>query len=192
MAHFLPLHPLNVIQLVAPYLLPFRVYGGNVHESGLYAGAIPLVLLAWLFARRSELGQDRKLTLAVAAIRRGDALSAFGHYGLIYYVQTWLPIVGNFRVPARIIVLVNFSLAILAAIAFDKWTRIEKYYARSDARKDLEPGGIESVRDVSDLVDAAVHAQTLATAGIGRTHAVDDRRGNRNQAPRREIGPWLR
>lgn len=131
-AHFLPLNPLNVIQLVAPYLLPYRVYGGNTHESGLYVGAIPLMLLAWLFARRSELGPERKLTLAMAAFGGVALLLAFGQYGLIYYLQTWLPIVGNFRVPARYIVLVHFAVTILAAIAFDKWTRAEKSSAGND------------------------------------------------------------
>ncbi len=38
------LHPLNLLQLVAPYLLADRVIGDNTHEFGLYVGAVPLVL----------------------------------------------------------------------------------------------------------------------------------------------------
>ena len=35
------LHPFNLLQLVAPYLLTNRVVGQNTHELGLYLGAVP-------------------------------------------------------------------------------------------------------------------------------------------------------
>jgi len=41
------LHPLNVMQLVAPYLFDSRVVGDNTHEFGLYLGAVPLVQCHW-------------------------------------------------------------------------------------------------------------------------------------------------
>ena len=50
------LQPLNVLQLVAPYLFVDRVIGGNTHEFGLYMGAVPLLLVVWCVARRRELG----------------------------------------------------------------------------------------------------------------------------------------
>ena len=44
------LHPINLVQLVAPYLPVDRVFGGNAHELGLYVGAVPLMLALWVLA----------------------------------------------------------------------------------------------------------------------------------------------
>ena len=41
------LHPLNLLQLVAPYMFVNRVVGDNTHEFGLYLGAVPLLLAVW-------------------------------------------------------------------------------------------------------------------------------------------------
>ncbi len=37
---------------------------------------------------------------------------ALGSYGGLYLVQTWLPLVGKFRLPARYLVLVYFGRGI--------------------------------------------------------------------------------
>ena len=37
------LHPIDLIQLVAPYLPVDRAFGGDAHELGLYVGAVPLM-----------------------------------------------------------------------------------------------------------------------------------------------------
>ncbi len=58
------LHPLNLIQVVAPYLLATRVVGQNTHELGLYFGAVPLVLAIWLVARRELWNGSRPLVVA--------------------------------------------------------------------------------------------------------------------------------
>ncbi|HEY2893006.1 MAG TPA: hypothetical protein VGJ16_02290, partial [Pirellulales bacterium] len=50
------LHPLNLVQLVAPYLFHTRVVGQNTHELGLYLGAMPLVLTLWLLSNRNFWG----------------------------------------------------------------------------------------------------------------------------------------
>ena len=47
------LHPLNLVQVVAPYLFATRVVGQNTHELGLYFGAVPLLLCVWLLRNRS-------------------------------------------------------------------------------------------------------------------------------------------
>ena len=52
-------HPLNLIQLVAPYLFSDRVLGGGTHEMSLYVGAVPLMLVAWLVIQRRHLGPLR-------------------------------------------------------------------------------------------------------------------------------------
>src|SRR5438270_89712 len=46
------LHPLNLVQLVAPYLFKTRVVGQNTHELGLYTGAVTVLLAAWGIANR--------------------------------------------------------------------------------------------------------------------------------------------
>ncbi len=46
------LDALNAIQLIAPYLFATRIVGQNTHELGLYIGAAPLLLCAWLLQNR--------------------------------------------------------------------------------------------------------------------------------------------
>ncbi|HYW78269.1 MAG TPA: hypothetical protein VE890_01790, partial [Thermoguttaceae bacterium] len=38
------LHPGNLVQLIAPYMLTDRVLGENTHELGVYVGVVPLLL----------------------------------------------------------------------------------------------------------------------------------------------------
>ncbi len=46
------LHPINLVQLIAPYLPIDRAFGGSAHELSLYVGAVPLMLALWVFAPR--------------------------------------------------------------------------------------------------------------------------------------------
>ena len=128
------LHPLNLVQLVSPYLFRDRVVGGNTHELGIYLGATPLLLLCWLFARRRKLKQHRQFSMGVAAFGLVALLLASGKHGLIYNLQTFLPLVGQFRNPARYILLFHFAAAILVAVAF---VELKSYFA--DANHDSEP-----------------------------------------------------
>ncbi len=110
------LHPLNLVQLVAPYLFEKRVVGQNTHELGLYLGAVPLVLVVWLFTRRSEWGNFRPLVRALLVGVIVSLLLAAGEFGGLYRLQAWLPLVSRFRFPCRAIVLVQLCLAALAAV----------------------------------------------------------------------------
>jgi hypothetical protein len=112
------LHPLNLVQLVAPYLFKTRVVGDNTHEFGLYFGAVPLALLVWLPSQWRRLGRLRPLVLAAAMFGVVALLLAFGQYAPLYRLQQALPLVGKFRFPCRYIVLVELSMAIVAAVAF--------------------------------------------------------------------------
>ena len=112
------IHPLNVIQLVAPYLLANRVVGGNTHALGLYLGAVPVVLIVWLFTRRRKLGPLRKPVLTAAGLGLLALVMALGKYGPIYRLQSYLPIVGGFRMPCRYTVLSYLCVAVLSSIAF--------------------------------------------------------------------------
>jgi hypothetical protein len=112
------LHPLNLVQFVAPYLFKTRVVGDNTHEFGLYFGAVPLVLLIWLPSQWRRLGRLRPLVLAAAVFGVFALLLAFGQYAPLYRLQQVLPLIGKFRFPCRYVVLVEISMAIVAAITF--------------------------------------------------------------------------
>ncbi len=112
------LHPLNLVQLVAPYMFSTRVAGQNTHELGLYAGAVPLMLVVWMVIRRRELGRLRHLAWASCGFGLLALLLAFGKYGLLYRLQGWLPLVGSFRFPCRYLVLFHLATAVTAAIGF--------------------------------------------------------------------------
>ena len=111
------LHPLNVLQLIQPYLFATRVAGQNTHELTCYLGAGPLMLLVWAAccAPRQSRCRLMRFLLLLGAVA---GLLALGQYGGIYRLQTWLPLVGKFRMPGRYVVLVCLAAAGLAAIAF--------------------------------------------------------------------------
>ncbi len=111
------LHPLNLLQLVAPYLLAGRVVEDNTHEFALYAGAVPLVLAAWLIARHRELGSLGPLVRAAAGFALAALLLALGQYGPLSRLMGWLPVLRSFRLPCRYLVLFQLAAAVLAAIA---------------------------------------------------------------------------
>lgn len=112
------LHPLNLLQWAGPYWFDNKMgYGIPVHEYGLYAGAVPLLLSMWLFVQsRTSIAEGRQIryfgTLALLAL-----ILALGEYGGLYGLVAKLPVLGAFRCSARHIVLIHFSLAVLAALA---------------------------------------------------------------------------
>ncbi len=110
------LHPLNLVQWVAPYLFATRVVGQNTHELGLYVGAVPFLLCVRLFTQRSHWGRCRPLVVGLAVCGVAALLLAFGQHGGIYQLQAWLPVVSRFRFPCRAIVLVQACLAGGAAV----------------------------------------------------------------------------
>jgi hypothetical protein len=111
------LHPLNLVQVVAPYLFSTRVVGQNTHELGLYAGAVPAALCAWLWGERRRLGRLRGLALAAAALGAGGLWLACGEHLGAAQVGHWVPGVNRFRFSCRAIFLVHLAAAILAAVA---------------------------------------------------------------------------
>ncbi len=128
------LAPIWMLGVIAPYLhweqVPFW--------AGIYFGAVPLLLgLWWLTAHRAGLAsasaaeptaplgsptEPWKATGWLALIFLGMAglttELAFGNFGDLYYLQTCLPIVGNFRAPARYMIVATLGVTIVAAIAF--------------------------------------------------------------------------
>jgi hypothetical protein len=110
------LHPLNLVQLIAPYLFAHRVFGQNTHELTVYFGAVPLMLILWVWIDRRNLFAWRKPAAAAAVLAFLGLLLAFGAYGQVYRLQRWLPLVGNFRFPCRYTLLFTLAMAVLAAI----------------------------------------------------------------------------
>jgi hypothetical protein len=114
------LHPANLIQLIAPYLFETRVVGQNTHELGLYAGAVPLVLVVWLLSNWKLCGRYKPLAVAALVLAVFALLYAFGDYSLFYQWQTHLPLVDRFRFPSRAIFLFHLAVAVLSAISLAK------------------------------------------------------------------------
>jgi hypothetical protein len=110
--------PINLIQLVAPYLPVDRVFGGDAHELGLYVGAVPLMLALWVLAHHRDLGSMKRLAQATSAFAVVALLLALGGQGPIARWQSSLPWAAWFQFSCRYTVLFQFAVAVLAAIGF--------------------------------------------------------------------------
>jgi hypothetical protein len=117
------LHPLNTLQLWAPYTLENRVYSPIdypfVHEFGIYSGALSLLTPIWLWIRRDALGRHRTLIRWTAGFAAVMFVLTLGRYGGLDVLLTKLPFLGSLRAPVRYIMLVQFALTILSAVALD-------------------------------------------------------------------------
>ncbi|QDV37853.1 YfhO family protein [Tautonia plasticadhaerens] len=131
------LHPLNLVQLVAPYVFLERYmpsHGGQgldrfvrIHELGLYQGAAVSALLAWLALRWRALDPPaRRLARGAALLAVISFLMALGDYGPFGWVLVHAPLIRSFRVPARYLLLVHLAVAVLAALAVDDLVRANR------------------------------------------------------------------
>ena len=111
------LHPLNLVQLLAPYLFRTRVVGQNTHELGIYAGAVPIVLCIWLLAHHRSWVRFRPLVVASLAFGGFVLALAAGEFGGLARLQSWVPLVNRFRFPCRASMLAQLCLAVAAAVA---------------------------------------------------------------------------
>jgi hypothetical protein len=146
-ASWCSLHPMNLVQLVAPYWFTHRVLGGNLWEFSVYVGAVPLMLVAWLAIHRDELGTARPLVRAAGWTAVASLVLAFGEYGQVYRLQQYLPLVGSFRCPCRYLVLFYFSMAVIAAVGFQLLAgQSERCRAERRRTNDLESPKIRSQR----------------------------------------------
>jgi len=148
------LPPLNLIQLLAPYLFQTRVVGQNTHELGLYAGAVPCMLCVWLLAHRRDWGRFAPLAKAAITFAVLAFLLACGEFGGLYRLQSLLPFVDRFRFPCRAIVLVQLSIAVCAAIAIAILLQ-----------KDKSDGGAVSQHGNPPLLIAFLVSAALAVGG---------------------------
>lgn len=116
------LHPINLLQGVAPYALADRVWtddplNAGTHELSCYAGALVPALCVWLFVCRGMNFARRRLIVAAAVLAGVGLLLALGKYsGPVNAALLQVPIVGSFRVPARGVMFVYLGGALAAAV----------------------------------------------------------------------------
>lgn len=117
------LHPSNLLQIWSPYFFARGAHSVDdymwFHDFGIYSGAILPVALAWVWCRREALRPRRALIAGLTAFAVLALVLALGKYGGLAALLTHLPLLGSMRAPVRYIVLVQFALAILAAVALD-------------------------------------------------------------------------
>ena len=135
------LHPLNLVQLVAPYLFTHRVVGQNTHELGVYVGAVPLMLIVWLVICRRKWGSLRRPVVAALGFAALSLLLALGKYGPIYGLQRLLPIVGSFRFPCRYTLFTALCVAVASAVALALLARQQERGEKTPWRR-LRPVGM--------------------------------------------------
>jgi hypothetical protein len=118
------MHPLNLVQLVAPYLSASRVLGENTHELGIYLGAVPLLLAMRAVFDPTLSARMRRLVRFMLLVGFVALVLSFGRYTVMLWLQQWLPLVGRFRFSARYGLLFAFATSAIAAVGFARlWLR---------------------------------------------------------------------
>ena len=132
------LHPVNLLQMWSPYIFEAGAWSKVdprwFHEFGIYSGAILPVGLVWVWTRRTALPGRRRLIAAVTAFAAVTLLLALGRYGVLAGLLSYLPVFRNLRAPARYVVLVQFALAILAAITLEDLIAIAERRSAATSR----------------------------------------------------------
>ncbi len=113
------LTPHNLLAFLFPNFLgnPVIGYVGELtfEELHAYVGILPLLLIPWAWAKKRRDGHA-----TFFAILAGTALLlALGGYTPLYRLLVYVPGFDFFRVPARWLFIVSFSLSILAGYGFD-------------------------------------------------------------------------
>ena len=117
-----PLTAVDMLQWFNPFFTDTRVFGQNTHELGLYCGAVPLLLALVAIARLRSQSSHRRLLQVMLALGLLALWLSFGKAGGLYVVQTWLPMIGKFRWPSRILVLLHFVVAVFATAGYVRIT----------------------------------------------------------------------
>src|SRR5262249_12208742 len=123
------LEPLDLVQLVQPYLFAGRVVAGSyTTEFGLYAGGFGALALAWLAFGGRTSASTRRLGRGALGLALLGSLLALGQRGGIQPLLTALPLVGLFRAPCRYLLWIQIAVAVAVALAF------ASFYARESQR----------------------------------------------------------
>jgi hypothetical protein len=118
------LHPLNLIETLAPELMlngskdsfRFFLYGfPQTYLVSIYLGLLPIGLACWALLR----GRKGKID-AVGALAGGFLLLSFGSHTAFYTLfYELVPLAGSSRYPSKLMVIVAFCVALLAAWGID-------------------------------------------------------------------------
>lgn len=161
------LHPWNIIQFWSPYAFVDRGYSGtdflHVHEFAVYPGALLTLAPLWLWIRRRALTARRTLIVWTAVFAGLMLVLALGQYGYLAIPLTSLPGVGSLRAPARYIVLVQFALAVLAALAVEDLVTLARNRDKADppALRPLDVAVLCSVPLLSVLTTLLLNTRLL-------------------------------
>ncbi|MFC2046104.1 YfhO family protein [Chloroflexota bacterium] len=113
------LAPYNLLTFLFPNILGNPVIGymgeGVFEELHAYAGIVPLLLIPWSWAKKVRDSHVAFFTILAG----GSLLLALGHHTPLYDLLVHVPGFNFFRVPARWLYIVTFSLAVLAGYGFD-------------------------------------------------------------------------
>ena len=161
------LRPLHLLHLLHPYLFWGRWARWNEtaeasDEFGVYGGGVALMLAVWWMARLVATRRVDRLSLHVAAFGVVGLWLATGSYGGLYYLQTWMPLVSQFRAPVRYVLFAHWTLAVLATLAVAHLARPADQDADRDAARERTALGAAW----GVVVVAAASAWWLATSGI--------------------------
>jgi hypothetical protein len=163
----LSLSPVNLIQLWAPFAFRSRVFAPfeeqNPHEFIVYNGALCTLALAWIAIRWRVL-THRRLAVALLIFAGIGLWLAFGRYGGLYSLLAHLPVLRGLRASSRHIVLFQFALAGIAAIAAEDVLGLLRRRERVETRR-LWPLAVPVV--------LAVVTVAIATTLAGSAWAAD-------------------
>lgn len=115
-----PLSPADLIQWISPYITKSRVFGQNTHELGAYFGAVPFLLLIFCCLRLRMFWRAQPLVRFAFVLFVISLWLSFGRAGGLYVLQSHLPLIGKFRWPSRIVVLIQFSAALLGSVTLNE------------------------------------------------------------------------
>jgi len=125
------LRPVELLQLLHPYLFWGRVARWNEvspasDEYAVYGGGVVLMLAVWWVASQWKVRRHDRFGIHLAGFGVVGLWLATGSYGKLYYLQTWLPLVSQFRAPVRYTVFTQWALAVLAALAVARLVRRDR------------------------------------------------------------------
>ncbi|MFO1002119.1 MAG: YfhO family protein [Planctomycetaceae bacterium] len=174
-----PLTAADMLQWFNPFLTDTRVFGQNTHELGLYCGALPFLLAIVAITRLRSQSSHRRLLQVMLALGLLALWLSFGKAGGLYVVQTWLPMIGKFRWPSRILVLLHFVVAVFATAGYVRISSVSGTALAAGVSLETN-GNVSSSRGPSQLLPrivylvpiASILCSLLASVICGRDHVA--------------------
>lgn len=122
------LHPLNLMQMISPYLFQRRVFApfkGDEPWDAPYLGAAAIPLLLYLLIRWRGMKTGKPVAWLSFGLMGFGLLAAMGHYGHFHYLLDWIPVLNKLRAPARYVAVAHAGMALGAALGLAELSRRE-------------------------------------------------------------------